>query len=446
MYTRVFDKYKELLSQFLSFETISALNHPKEIKQAVFWLENLFSKNNFEVETVYGYDNPVIIATKEVDSTLPTVLIYGHYDVQPASFEEWGSDPFVLRELNSRFMGRGVVDNKGQVLVHIVNVFDLLEKGRLAYNVKFLIEGNEETGSPNIGKLLEKYKKQLNCDFVLISDSAMIQNHPTIELGLRGTLNTTLTITTSDRDLHSGLFGGVVPNALHEASELLAKLFTDKNIISYPEFYDGVVNQEGSLEELITEIPFSEKEYRDLTGCNEMILEHNQNFFSQTGLRPTIQVTGIESGYTGKGYRNSIPSSAIIKFNFRLVPNQDPDKVLSNFKKYVNRTLPGYIKHKFTLPESTEGSVKAVRVSIENRYIEKAKQVLEEVYNKKIYYSFNGATLPIVANFERVLGSNIVMVALANADCNMHAIDENFDLQSLEKGLEFSNKFLSTQV
>jgi len=215
MYTQVFDKYKELLSQFLSFKTISALNHSKEIKQAVVWLENLFSKNHFEVEIVYGYDNPVIIAKKEVGSTLPTVLIYGHYDVQPASSDEWGSDPFILRELNSRFMGRGVVDNKGQILVHIVNVFDLLEKGKLAYNVKFLIEGNEETGSPNIGKLLEKYKKQLDCDFVLISDSAMIQNHPTIELGLRGTLNTTLTITTSDRDLHSGLFCGAVPNASH---------------------------------------------------------------------------------------------------------------------------------------------------------------------------------------------------------------------------------------
>jgi len=446
MHTQAFDRYKELLSQFLSFKTISTLDSLEEVEKAVLWLQDLFLEKDFETKIIRGYDNPVIIASKEISPKFPTVLIYGHYDVQPASFEEWGADPFSLREVDSRLFGRGVVDNKGQMLVHLVNVFDLLEKNKLAYNIKFLIEGNEETGSPNIGKFLERYKKQLKSDLILISDSAMIQDHPTIELSLRGTFNTTLTITTSDRDLHSGLFGGVVPSAAHEAAELISNLFSGKNTVSYPDFYKNVVKLEADLQKLAASIHMTEKQYRDLSGCDELILEKDQNFFSQTGLRPTIQVTGIESGYTGKGYRNSVPSKAIIKFNFRLVPDQDPDEILDDFKRYVKAVLPDYVSHEFSVPESTEGSVKPIRISVKNKYIEKTKEVLGKVYKKEIYYDFNGATLPIVVDFERILKSSIVMVALANADCNMHAVNENFDLQSLEKALEFSNKFLSASL
>lgn len=444
MSTQTLAEYKQLLSAFLAFKTISTLNSDKEINKAVSWLKGLFNDRGFRSEIITGYDNPVIIASKIINPKLPTVLIYGHYDVQPASMEEWGTDPFILRETDSRLFGRGVVDNKGQMLVHVVNVFDLLEQNKLAYNVKFLIEGNEETGSPNIGKCIEKYKTQLDADFILISDSAMIQNHPTIELSLRGTFNTTLAIRTSDRDLHSGLFGGASPNAAHVASGLITKLFSEENMVAYTDFYKKVTPPPEELQKMALSIPITDKQYSRLSGCNAMTLEPGQNFFSQTGLRPTIQVTGFESGYTGKGYRNSIPAEAIIKFNFRLVPDQDPDEVLAEFKKYVKSVLPKNVMHEFSVPESTEGTVKPIRLSTQNKYIEQAKKIMKDIYQDDIYYDFNGATLPIVVDFQRILQTDIVMAALANDDCNMHAVDENFDLQSLQKALQFSNKFLST--
>lgn len=444
MSTQVLTKYKQLLAHFLSFQTVSTLDSSQEVDKAVAWLKSLFVNQDFQCEVIRGYDNPVIIASKIINPKLPTVLIYGHYDVQPASMEEWGTNPFRLRETDSRLFGRGVVDNKGQMLVHLVNVFDLLEQNKLAYNIKFLVEGNEETGSPNIGKFIEKYKKQLDADFILISDSAMIQNHPTIELSLRGTFNTTLTIRTSDTDLHSGLFGGAAPSAVHVAAKLIAKLFVDETTIAYKDFYKKVTKPADELQNLALSIPMTARQYKKLTGCSAMTLESDQNFFSQTGLRPTIQVTGFESGYTGKGYRNSIPAEAIIKFNFRLVPDQDPDEVLTEFKKFVKSVLPKYVKHEFSVPERTEGSVKPIRLSAQNKYIEQAKRIMKEIYQDDVYYDFNGATLPIVVDFKRILQTDIVMAALANDDCNMHAVDENFDLQSLQKALQFSSKFLST--
>ncbi len=437
--------YKKLLAEFIPFKTISTLDSTKEVEKAVKWLESLFSQSGFETKIVRGFDNPVIISSKDINPDYPTVLIYGHYDVQPASIEEWGTDPFSLRDDGKRIYGRGVSDNKGQMLVHLVNVLELAKDEKLKFNVKFLIEGNEETGSPNIGKLLEKYKTELKNDFILISDSSMIQNHPTIELSLRGTFNTTLTIRTSDRDLHSGLFGGSVPNASHVASEFIANLFEDGKI-NYKEFYKDIETVEEDLRKVAFSIPMEDVNFKRLTGTKKMTVEKGENFFSQVGLRPTIQVTGLESGYTGNGYRNSVPSFAVLKFNFRLVPNQDPEKVLIDFKNYVRSALPNYVEFEFSLPESTEGSVKPIRLVPGNNYHKKAEKLLSEIHKKQLYYDFNGATLPIVVDFQNILKSDILMVALANDDCNMHAVNENFDLQSLKKALQFSNQFLSTRI
>lgn len=439
------ETYKRLLREFLSFKTISTLESSTEVDKAVEWLKRLFDGAHFDTKVVDGFDNPVLISSKVVNPDFPTVLIYGHYDVQPANVDEWGSDPFLLREENGRLYGRGVIDNKGQMLVHVVSVLELLEIGGLTFNVKFLIEGNEETGSPNIGKLIEKHKDDLTNDFVLISDSAMIRNHPTIELSLRGTFNTTLTIKTSDRDLHSGLFGGSVPNASHVAAQFIASMFKDEKI-AYQEFYSEVEPIESSFREAALSIPMSETEYRKLTGTKALTTEEGENFFSQVGLRPTIQVTGFESGYAGSGYRNSVPSQVILKFNFRLVPNQDPEKVLSDFKNYVKSVLPEYVDFEFAVPESTEGAVKPIRLPLGRKYLKHTERILSEVYKKQLYFEFNGATLPIVLDLHNILKTEIVMVALANHDCNMHAVDENFDLQSLQKALEFSKQLLSTEI
>lgn len=438
-------KYKQLLAEFLSFRTVSTIESGDETEKAVNWLESLFRRSGFDTRVIKGFDNPVLISSKIFDPSLPTVLIYGHYDVQPASFDEWGSDPFTLREENGRLYGRGVADNKGQMLVHLVSAIELIEENRLAYNVKFLIEGNEETGSPNIKKLIEEYRSELENDFILISDSSLLQGHPTVELSMRGTFNTALTIKTSDRDLHSGLFGGAVPNAARVAAEFLSNLYS-QNKISYPEFYKRVEAVDEVLKKAASSIPLDEENFRRLTGTKSMLLEDGESYFSQVGLRPTIQVTGFESGYTGMGYRNSIPSSTTLKFNFRLVLHQDPKEVLEDFKAYAKQTLPEYVDHEFAVPESTEGFVEPIKLSSDSKYHKHVENLLKEVYEKDVYYDFNGATLPIVADFKTILQSDILMVALANEDCNMHAVDENFDLQTVRKALEFSDKFLSIKL
>ena len=272
----------------------------------------------------------------------------------------------------------------------------------------------------------------------------MLRNHPTIEMSLRGVFNTTLTIRTSNKDLHSGLYGGAVPNSAQIASEFISKLRNNSGLININGFYDNVDLPDEKFLELSKMIPLNNEEFSDLTGTKKALLEENQNFYSQTGLRPTLEVTGIQSGYTGVGYRNSVPAETVLKINFRLVPKQEPDEILEKFKKFTEKTLPDYVDYDFALPEKTEGTVKPIMLNHENKYTKKAIDLLEVIYQKKVLYDFNGATLPIVVDFVNILKTDMLMVALANEDCNMHAVDENFDLQSLEKALEFSNKFLSS--
>lgn len=440
----LFEVYNSLIKEYISFRSISTLNSIGEINKTVKWLENLFRLNGFEAEIIKGFDNPIIISEKFINKSYPTILIYGHYDVQPASEEEWGTDPFMVRNENGRLYARGIVDNKGQMLVHLVSVIQLLKEKQLRFNIKFLIEGNEETGSPNIGKLLKKYKNRLKSDLILISDSALLKNHPTIEMSLRGVFNSTLVIKTSDKDLHSGLFGGAVPNSAQIASNYINNLRDKKGLVNITGFYDNVVKPDEKYLRLTSSIPFRLENFNRLTGTKKVILEDGHNFYSQSGMRPTLEVTGIESGYTGKGYRNSIPSETIIKFNFRLVPNQEPEEILDKFKEFTNNTLPDYVDFEFLKPEKTEGSVKPVMLNTENIHTRKAINLLEKIYQKNVLYDFNGATLPIVVDFINILKTDLLMVALANEDCNMHAKDENFDLQSLEKALEFSYKFLKS--
>lgn len=445
MNVKIYSTYLSLLKEYITFKSVSTLENEIEITKTVEWLVQTLKNSGFKTKVIKGFDNPVVLASVQVDQSYPTILIYGHYDVQPASEEEWGTNPFELIEKQNKLFARGVVDNKGQMMVHLASVIELLKSGKLQYNIKFLIEGNEETGSPNISKLLEKYQKELESDVILISDSSMVRNIPTIEASLRGVLNTTLVIKTSDKDLHSGLYGGPVPNAIHEASKLISKFFSKDNSITIPGFYDQVIeNEKLKLYALANEL--NDDQYLDLTGSTEMLLEEGENYYSQIGLRPTIQMTGIQAGYIGKGYRNSVPSEAVIKINIRLVPNQDPDEILKVLKEFVKDNLPNYVKFEFLKPEKTEGVVKAIVIDTDNQFTQLAVQLLKNVFGQDVVYDFNGATLPIVLSFKQILKTDLLMVALVNEDCNMHAVGENYDLQTLRKAITFSYKFLSTAI
>jgi len=239
---KLFSDYKKLLSKFVSFKSVSTDRaFQAEIEKAVLWLKKLLEENRFKVKIIRGFGNPIVLASYEVSHNVETCLIYGHYDVQPAAKNEgWRKDPFELFENRGRLYGRGVVDNKGQILIHIFAIANLIRQRRLAYNIKFLIEGNEETGSEGIFRFIKKYKQELASDFILISDGEIVGSYPTIELSFRGTFNLTLTVKTSKTDLHSGIYGGAVSNAAYELSKFLSLLYDRYNRVAIPGFYTGV--------------------------------------------------------------------------------------------------------------------------------------------------------------------------------------------------------------
>ncbi len=434
-YNLAMDTYRELLNKFISFRSISTdPQFAQHIEGIVSWLSETFQNHGFTVKRFDGYNNPIVLASYETDPSYKTCLIYGHYDVQPASIEEgWTSEPFEVHEDNERIYARGAVDNKGQVLVHIATVFDLIKQNKLQYNIKFLIEGNEETGSPKIADCI-KDNHHMQCDFVLISDGEINNDTPVIELGFRGGANTTLTIQTATNDLHSGIYGGAAPSAAHEISKFIASLHDQDRHITIPHFYDNVDPIDKAKP-----IPFDKKEYTKITGAKDTITEPDYDVHTQIGLRPTIQVTGIQTGYTGDGYRNSIPAKATAKINFRLVKSQDPNKIMEQYKKYIKDTLPDYVTHELQITDPYEG----IKLDVNNEYVKKAEQLLEKSFGSKPIHKYSGGGLPIVTLFHELLRVPQVLIPLGNEDCNMHGANENFDKDILKKALDFSQQFFS---
>jgi len=427
--------YKLLLQQAIQFRSVSTdSKFLPQIEGMVTWLAETFQKHNFKVERFEGYANPIILASYEINQNAKTCLVYGHYDVQPAEKSEgWDSEPFEVYEDNERLYARGVVDNKGQVLVYIATVFDLINQNKLKYNVKFILEGNEETGSPRIADCIKDHKDKLACDFVMISDGEISGQSPVIELGFRGGANTTLTLKTASNDLHSGIYGGIAPNAANQLAKFLASLYDDQNKITVPNFYDEV----DEITETAT--TFSKEEFEKITGCKAVLNEPEIDPSLQTGLRPSIQVTGIQSGYTGDGYRNGIPAKAVAKINFRLVKSQDPEKILKQFEEYIKKTLPPYVSYTFETTDPYEG----IKLDINNEYVHEAEKILEQSFSTKPIRKYSGGGLPIVTLFNELLKVPQVLVPLGNGDCNMHGANENFDKKILQKALDFSEKFFT---
>lgn len=433
----LFTEYKKLLSDFVKFESVSTdpIFKPK-IRETANWLKETFEENGFSVHIIEGYGNPLVVAHYTVHQLLKTCLIYGHYDVQPASKEDgWKSDPFTLRQTSTRLFARGAVDNKGQIAIHMATIFSLIRNKILNYNVTFLIEGDEESGTGDIAGFLKENRKLINSDFVLISDGEITSCYPTLEAGFRGVLNATLTVETSDRELHSGLYGGAVPNAAHELAVLLDKLFDEENYtVSIPGFYDNVPDVSKVQMNETKNLPFSLSNIKNVTGIKNLLLEKGHNFHTQTGFRPTMQVTGLSSGYTGNGFRNSVPHNAIAKLNFRLVPEQNPKEIAKKIDTYIKKISPKHAKVTFKAGESSKG----VRLNVINEYSGNVKNIMEKVYKKKVLVKHCGATLPIVTEIDTLLGVPQILAPLANEDCRMHAVDENYAIDHIKKGLELS--------
>lgn len=434
------ENYLKLLNEFVSYKSISTdQNYKDEVYKTALWLKNLFLSKNFEVDLIEGYDNPIVIAKYNVSNDLDTVLIYGHYDVQPASKEDgWVNDPFDLKVDNNKAYARGVVDNKGQVLLHIYSIFNLIEKGLLRYNVIFMIEGNEETGSPLLHKFVQNYSNNLKANFVFFSDGELTMGYPTIESGFRGILNVTLKIITSSKDNHSGLYGGSIPNASLVLSQLISKMYDANYVLNLPGLNNTLENADPKILQDVSLIPFDESLFLSNTGVATR-LNKNLNFYLQTGYLTSAEITTLNSGYLGVGYRNAIPGSAMAKINFRISPNHTTSQVISSFKKFLENNIPSYAKFELDLSEAIE----PISINLNNKYVFDAKNIASQVYNKDCYFKLCGAIVPIAGLFQDILNIPVISLGLGNEDCNMHGVNENFDLNLLQKGLEFSNRFFS---
>jgi len=429
-------EYKTLLKEFIAFKSVSTdLKSIAEIKACVEFLNNLFKNNSFQTKILKDKEmHPIIYASKFVNRRYKTILIYGHYDVQPALIEDgWDHDPFQLQEKDDRLYGRGAIDNKGQLLVHIYNVLDLIKQDKLKYNIKFLIEGNEETGSARLHEIVKENANVLKSDLILISDGTISSSNPVIEISLRGHAGGILKLSTANSNVHSGIYGNSIPNANHELSKLIGKIFGKKDRINIPLFSDPVT-QKAIYDRN------SKKEIQRKLGLKTTFLPSKNNFHSFNGLGPALIVTGIKGGYIETGFSNIVSNEAEAKFNFRFPPEQEPAIYLREFQSFLENNLPDYISYQWQGVTAGKG----VSLRLKQEMKDALENILERIYHRKVLYKHVGGSLPIITDFKEILKTPILSLPLANEDSNMHGVGENFRIDYLIKALKLSRELLSS--
>lgn len=434
--------FMERLQEFVGLKSISTNSKYKdEINKTAAWLVKQFEENQFKVQVInMEHTNPVIYAEHITSPDNETILVYGHYDVQPAEEQDgWSQDPFQLKEKDGRLIARGVVDNKGQIFIHIHTVFSLIEDGLLKNNIKFLIEGNEETANLDMEQLVKENIELLQSDYIIISDGEMIGDNPTISAGLRGGANLKVTYKTANTNVHSGIFGSAIPSAALELIKLIDGMFDDAHMFKPEWFYNDV--DEISEEQLANHKKIAHLADKTVAniGVKKILTEDGLDFFSQTGLRPAVTVTGFKTGYTDEGFSNIIPAYAEAKLNFRFVTRQNPKELLDKFIEYVKVNTPDYVDIEVKLAEMSD----AVKVNVDSDMFKKVKKLITKAYNAEPIVRYVGGSLPFVSYAKTYLGKDAILIDLANEDCNMHGVNENFKVDLVEKGLLLSRQLFS---
>lgn len=424
------------LIELLRFPSISADPNSKAevLKTAHFVAEKLTEAGAQKVEVCPTPGNPIVYGEKIIDPSKPTVLVYGHYDVQPADpLELWNTSPFEPTVRDGKIFARGACDDKGQFYMHVKALELMLRTGSLPCNIKFMIEGEEEVGSTNLGSFVKENKSKLKADVVLISDTSMISlENPSLETGLRGLSYVEVEVTGPNRDLHSGVYGGAVANPATILCQLIASLHDENNHITIPGFYDDVQSLNDSERVQLNKAPYDENEYKKDLGVNELWGEQGYTTIERTGIRPTLEVNGIWGGYIAEGAKTVLPSKASAKISMRLVPNQKSDKITELFKKHFEAIAPKYVKVKVTPLHGGEPVVTPTD-SIAYRAAEKA---IEESFGKKPIPTRGGGSIPIVALFEEELGIKTVLMGFGLDNDNLHSPNEKFDIANFYKGIE----------
>ncbi|HYG39360.1 MAG TPA: dipeptidase [Cytophagales bacterium] len=379
-----------------------------------------------------GY--PVVYAEKIIDPKLPTVLIYGHYDVQPADpLDLWDSPPFEPVVKNEKIYARGACDDKGQMFMHVKALEVMIKTNSLPCNLKFMIEGEEEVGSENLGPFLRNNKEKLKADVILISDTEIIANdRPSITTGLRGLSYVQVEVTGPNRDLHSGVYGGAVANPITVLCEMIASMKDENNHITIPGFYDKVrtLNQEERA--AINKAPFNLEDYKKDLGIEEVLGETGYTTLERTGIRPTLELNGIWGGYIGEGAKTVLPSKAYAKISMRLVPNQSSAEITELFKKHFESIAPKSVKVKVIPHHGGEAAI----TPMDSLGYQAASKAFEEAWGKKPIPTKGGGSIPIVSLFEKELGLMSVLMGFGLDADAIHSPNESYGLFNFYKGIE----------
>lgn len=429
-------RFLEELFELLRLPSVSADPKFKEdvLKTADYVAQKLIAAgaDNVEVCTTAGY--PIVYGEKIIDPSKPTVLVYGHYDVQPPDpLELWITPPFEPTIRDEKIFARGACDDKGQFFMHVKAFELMMQTNSLPCNIKFMIEGEEEVGSDNLGAFVTENKERLKADVVLISDTAMISlETPSLETGLRGLSYLEVEVTGPNRDLHSGVYGGAVANPATILCQLIASLHDANNHITIPGFYDDVEHLSEEDREMLNAAPYDEEEFKKDLEVDELWGEQGYTTIERTGTRPTLEVNGIWGGYIGEGAKTVLPSKASAKISMRLVPNQSSAKITELFTRHFESIAPKYAKVKVT-PHHGGEPVVTPTDSIAFKAAEKA---IEESFGKKPIPTRGGGSIPIVALFEKELGIKTVLMGFGLDSDNLHSPNEKFDIANYFKGIE----------
>lgn len=426
----------EELNEFLRIPSISALSeHQKDMQQAADWLVNSLTKAGLENVTIDQTDgHPVVYADWLHAEDKPTILVYGHYDVQPVDpLNLWESPPFEPEIRDNKLFARGASDDKGQVFMHVKAIEALMKNsGTLPVNVKFLIEGEEEVGSPNLEKYIVENKEKLSADVIVISDTGMYApGHPAVCYGLRGLCGVQIDVKGAKGDLHSGLYGGGIQNPLHALVEVLASFRDKEGTIAIEGFYDNVRTLSDEEREAYAALNFNEDELKNQVGVPALFGEKGFSHLERTWTRPTLEINGIFGGFSGEGIKTVLPAEAGVKITCRLVPDQDPDEIIEKLKAHIEKHKPVGVTVDVT--EFDKG--KPFITPIDHPAIQAAGRSYEKVYNVPTAYTRGGGSIPIVAAFDEILQLPVVLMGFGLDTENFHAPNEHFHLENFDQGL-----------
>jgi len=434
--------FEEQLFHFLRIPSVSTdSKHKGDVKKAAQFLIDQLNEIGLDKVTMHETDgHPIITAEKCPHEDQPTVLIYGHYDVQPSDPDElWKTPPFEPTVKEGRVYARGSSDDKGQSFTHVKAIEAYMKTGTdLPVNVKFILEGEEEIGSPNLIPFIQSNKELLECDMVLISDTAMFgEDQPSITYGLRGLAYMEVHVTGPNRDLHSGVFGGAVENPANALAEIIAKLKDEDGVIQIPGFYDDVEPMTDEMREAYNKLPFDEEGYKKDLNLKAVHGEKGYSTLERASARPSLDVNGLWSGYQGEGAKTVLPAKAGAKISMRLVPDQNPKEIAKLFTDYVKSLAPNTL----TVEVEEHHGGHPVVIDLDFYGLKAAAKAFEEVYNKDVLFAREGGSIPIVADFKKVLGVNSILMGFGQTKDALHSPNESFSLKDFHRGIQTSAKF-----